>query len=224
MHAFIKELGNAAPTPTEFLKGETRLLCFADNFNEYLSTKHQDGNAGEMRNFCVVYIMKMIPLPDLSSTTMYPIDEVQPTITFLNQKVPAPVLMLPYELIGDDDRLTLIYLVQNMRAIARKHPRVLTSLYQRMQLGSPTPFPGVSKIKATNGERARAYYNLVAKMLATKRLASTLSGLSEQLPRPMEYQFAKLLGMFSDNESYYSAVKTFHSNVVRDNGTQMPTR
>jgi hypothetical protein len=30
------------------------LLCFVDNFNQYLTIKCQDGHAGEMRNFCAV--------------------------------------------------------------------------------------------------------------------------------------------------------------------------
>jgi hypothetical protein len=47
---FMKDLTNAAPNATEFLKDETRFLCSTDNFNEYLSIKHQDRKAGDMQN------------------------------------------------------------------------------------------------------------------------------------------------------------------------------
>jgi len=101
----MQELTKTAANPTEFLKDETR-LCFADNFNEYLSIKHQDGKAGEMRNFCVVYMVQMNPVP-VFVETMYPIEEGQPKITFLDQKIPAPVFMLPYEMI--DTNQTTMY-------------------------------------------------------------------------------------------------------------------
>lgn len=118
---YMKDLAVKAPDPTAFLKEKKQLLCFADNFNEYLSTKCQDGKAGEMRNFCVVYSMKMFPLPEVLEM-MYPVDEGQPEISFLDQNVPAPVFMLPYELINNDSStlnfLITKFLITNMRGIA----------------------------------------------------------------------------------------------------------
>lgn len=161
--------------PVEILGILFCVMIFIDNYQQFLKIKLQrDGHSSSSKEATLRYARRVNQLVP-PENSRFPIDEGQPKLTSVDQKIPAVMTMLPYELVVAKGVIGFLFLFENIKDLNDN----LTALCDFLNLPvDPIPFHYLN-MKPTDGKRADAYKQCRQLAREIHEMSTYLSGKSD---------------------------------------------